>query len=154
MRLRVLVVGIFHFSSQKTKMKPTNINYAWYQEIIKPFWAPPGWLFGPVWTFLYVIIAASYGYVGYLFINKKISFAVVLPFILNLAFNLAFTPIQFGLQNFYLAALDIILVLVTLLWAMFAIYPYAKWVAWINLPYFLWVCFATALQVTITWLNG
>jgi|SRR3989344_5364939 len=127
--------------------------YTWYQTLIKPSWAPPAWLFGPVWTFLYVLIVISYGYVGYLFINKKIPFVVVLPFVLNLVFNFLFTPIQFGWQNLPLAALDVLLVLATLVWAMVAIWPYAKWVTYLNIPYLLWVCFATVLQLTIAWLN-
>ena len=128
-------------------------TYTWYQTLIKPSWAPPAWLFGPVWTFLYVLIVISYGYVGYLFINKKIPFVVVLPFVLNLVFNFLFTPIQFGWQNLPLAALDVLLVLATLVWAMVAIWPYAKWVTYLNIPYLLWVCFATVLQLTIAWLN-
>ncbi len=128
-------------------------NYSWYQNLIKPSWAPPSWLFGPVWTALYVIIIISFSYVGYLYVNKRITFIVILPFILNVIFNLAFTPIQFGLKNNYLAALDILLVLGTLIWLMFAIYPHAKWVALVNIPYLLWVVFATVLQLAITYLN-
>ncbi|HCC05370.1 TPA: hypothetical protein DEP58_03645 [Patescibacteria group bacterium] len=41
-------------------------TYSWYQTLSKPTWAPPAWVFGPVWTVLYIIIAISYGYVGYL----------------------------------------------------------------------------------------
>lgn len=128
-------------------------TYSWYQTLIKPAWAPPSWLFGPVWTALYCIIAASYGYVGYLFFKGRIPFIVALPFLLNLIFNLAFTPLQFGLQNNLLAAIDILLVLGTLAWALIAIFPYAKWVAFANIPYFVWVSFATVLQLTITYLN-
>lgn len=127
--------------------------YSWYQTLIKPTWAPPSWIFGPVWTFLYVLIALSYGYVAYLYFTKKISFGVFLPFILNIVFNLLFTPLQFGIQSNILAAVDILLVLGTLIWALFAIYPYAKWVSYINIPYLAWVCFATVLQLTITILN-
>ena len=61
--------------------------------------------------------------------------------------------IQFGLKNNILAAADITLVLATLIWAMIAIYPYAKWVALVNIPYLLWSLFATVLQLTITYLN-
>ncbi len=125
----------------------------WYKTLIKPSWAPPSYLFGPVWTFLYSIIFVSFGYVGYLYINKKIPFAVLLPFILNLAFNFAFTPIQFGLKNNYLAAADILLVLVTLVWALYSIYPHARWVSFVNIPYLGWVTFATVLQLSITYLN-
>ncbi len=128
-------------------------TYNWYQTLIKPDWAPPAWLFGPVWSVLYVIIAASFGYVAYLYFKGAIPFFVLLPFILNLIFNFAFTPLQFGLQNNLLAAIDILLVLVTLGWALYVIHSYVPWVTYVNIPYFLWVTFATVLQLTITYLN-
>ncbi|MCX6731687.1 MAG: tryptophan-rich sensory protein [Candidatus Parcubacteria bacterium] len=133
-----------------------NKSYNWYQQLIKPSWAPPGWLFGPVWTVLYVLIAISFGYAGWLFFNGKINFLTLLPFILNLIFNFAFTPIQFGLKNNFLASVDILLVLATLIWAMLAISlasPSGGWVAYIQIPYLLWVSFATILQLTIAFLN-
>jgi tryptophan-rich sensory protein len=128
-------------------------NYNWYSQLIKPSWSPPAWLFGPVWTFLYILIAISFGKVFLMFFQKKVSFIVILPFILNLIFNFAFTPLQFGLKNNLLAAVDVILVLSTLIWAIIAIYPHALWVAYIQIPYLLWVSFATVLQLTITCLN-
>ena len=128
-------------------------NYNWYSRIIKPTWSPPAWLFGPVWTFLYVLIFISFGKVILMFFNKQIPFLILLPFILNLIFNFAFTPIQFGLQNNLLAALDILLVLGTLIWAMVVIYPYAHWITYIQIPYLIWVSFATVLQLTVTYLN-
>ena len=128
-------------------------TYNWYQSLIKPSWAPPSWLFGPAWTFLYTLIAISFGYVFYLFSKGKITFLVLLPFILNIIFNFAFTPLQFGLKNNLLAMIDIILVLITLIWSLISIFPHAKWVAYINIPYLLWVSFATLLQITVTYLN-
>lgn len=128
-------------------------SYNWYSQLLKPTWAPPSWIFGPVWSILYILIAISFGKVFLLFFNKQISFIILLPFILNLIFNFIFTPIQFGLKNNLLAAIDILLVLITLLWAMYAIYPYAKWVTYIQIPYLLWVLFATVLQLTITYIN-
>jgi len=128
-------------------------TYNWYQQLIKPSWSPPAYLFGPVWTFLYILIAISFGSVFRLFFQKQVSFLVLLPFILNIIFNLAFTPIQFGLKNNLLAAIDIVLVLGTLIWAIVSIYPVSKWVSYIQIPYLLWVCFATVLQLTITCLN-
>ncbi len=130
-----------------------NKTVEWYSKIIKPSWSPPSWIFGPVWTVLYAIIIVSFGYVGYLFFQRRIPFIVVLPFILNIIFNLAFSPIQFGWQNLPLAAIDILLVLGTLIWAMIAISPHAKWVSFANIPYLLWVLFATVLQLTITVIN-
>jgi tryptophan-rich sensory protein len=128
-------------------------NYNWYSQLIKPSWSPPAWIFGPVWTFLYILIAISFGKVFLMFFQKKVSFIVILPFILNLICNFAFTPLQFGLKNNLLAAVDVILVLGTLIWAIIAIYPYARWVAYIQIPYLLWASFATVLQLTITYLN-
>jgi tryptophan-rich sensory protein len=57
------------------------------------------------------------------------------------------------LQNNLLAAVDIFLVLGTLIWALIAIWPHAKWITYANIPYLLWVLFATTLQFTITYLN-
>lgn len=128
-------------------------TYNWYQTLIKPDWAPPAYLFWPVWTILYILIAISFGYTFYMFLRKQIEFKVIIPFILNLFFNFIFTPIQFGLQNNLLAALDIILVLSTIIWLMISIYPYTKWITYIQIPYLLWVSFATVLQLTITYLN-
>lgn len=127
--------------------------YSWYSQLIKPDWAPPSWLFGPVWTFLYIIIAITFGVVFYKVVIGKSPWKTALPFVLNLIFNFAFTPIQFGLRNNLLAAIDILLVLITLIWAIGSIYKKVKWIALSNVPYLLWVCFATVLQLTVTYLN-
>lgn len=132
-------------------------TYNWYSQLIKPSWAPPGWLFGPVWTVLYAIIAVTYGTVFYKAFKGKLPWRVALPFALNLVFNLAFTPIQFGLKNNLLATLDILLVSGTLIWALVAVWrasPDLRWVVYANIPYLLWGLFATALQITITVLNA
>ncbi len=130
-----------------------NNTYNWYSTLVKPTWAPPSWIFGPVWSVLYAIIAVSYGTVFYKVYTKELPAMVAVPFVLNLIFNFSFTYFQFGLKNNLLASVDILLVLVTLIWALVAIYPHIKWVALANIPYLLWVSFATILQLTITYLN-
>ncbi|KKW12468.1 MAG: CrtK protein, membrane protein-like protein [Candidatus Jorgensenbacteria bacterium GW2011_GWB1_49_9] len=125
----------------------------WYASLIKPSWAPPAWLFGPVWTFLYILIGISFGRVFLLAWRKRIGKIVALPFALNLILNLAFSPIQFTLQNNFLAAIDILLITATLVWGMAAIYKHEKWLTYIQIPYLLWVSFATVLQLTVTYLN-
>ena len=126
---------------------------AWYAQLAKPFFAPPSWVFGPVWTLLYIVIAISFGFVLLQYLKRRVRFATLLPFILNLLFNLAYTPLQFGLKNNALASVDILLVLGTLVWALAGIRRRVGWVPWVNLPYLLWVAFATVLQLSITWLN-
>lgn len=128
-------------------------NFTSYAKLLKPSWAPPAWIFGPVWTFLYALIAISFGAVFYKLATKEIPFVVALPFILNLIFNFSFTYFQFGLKNNALAGIDILLVLGTLVWAMIAIFPHARWITYIQIPYLLWVSFATVLQFTVTFLN-
>ena len=130
-----------------------NQAYSWYSTLIKPSFAPPSWLFGPVWSILYVIITVTFVRVFFLAFKGAIPLMVIFPFILNLIFNFSFTPIQFGLKNNYLAAVDILLVLGTLVWAMFSIWPHSRILAYAQIPYLLWVCFATVLQLTVTWLN-
>lgn len=126
---------------------------AWYAQLAKPFFAPPAYLFGPVWTVLYIVIAISFGYVLVQYLKRRLPWQQLLPFVLNLVFNAAYTPIQFGLKNNLLASVDIVLVLGTLAWAMATIWRRARWVALVNIPYLLWVAFATVLQFSITWLN-
>lgn len=125
----------------------------WYAQLEKPSWAPPSTVFAPVWSALYVIIAVSFGVVVAKYFQKEIPFMVLLPFILNALFNALFMPLQFGLMSNELALVDIVLVLGTLIWAMIAIYPFASWVAYVQIPYLLWVSFATVLQFSITFLN-
>ncbi len=126
---------------------------SWYSTLIRPSWAPPSWLFGPVWTVLYILITVSFGTVFLKVIRSELPRILAFPFVLNLIFNFSFTYFQFGLKNNFLAAIDILLVLITLVWAMVAIYPHIKWVALINIPYLAWVSFATVLQLSVTWLN-
>ncbi len=134
-------------------MARANSSFSWYRTLKKPAWAPPGWLFGPVWTVLYILIAISFGFVFVKAAFGDIPAGTAILFGLNLVFNLAFTPLQFGLKNNLFAAIDITLVLVSLVWALAAVWPEARWVAYANISYLLWVIFATTLQFTVTYLN-
>lgn len=128
-------------------------TYNWYQALIKPTWAPPSFIFGPVWSFLYVIIFITFGTVFYKIYKGELPKHILVPFVLNLIFNAMFTPLQFGLKSNLLAMVDILLVLATLVWAMIVIWPHIKWIVYANIPYLAWVSFATVLQITITLIN-
>ena len=145
--------SVFFVFMYNKSIMPTH---DWYSQLIKPSWSPPAWLFGPVWTVLYIIIAVSFGSVIYKAFTGGVQWLIALPFVLNLVFNFAFTSIQFGLKNNLLASIDILLVLITLVWALVAIWqsvPELRWVVYVNIPYLVWVSFATVLQLTITSLN-
>jgi len=130
-----------------------NNTTLWYSKLIKPSFAPPSWLFGPVWTVLYTIIFSTYSYIIYKIIKGDFPRVLLWPLLLNLVFNFLFTPIQFGLKNNLLATIDITLVLGTLIWLISLVLPISKPLSYAQIPYLLWVSFATILQISITWLN-
>ena len=86
-------------------------------------------------------------------IRKKIPWKATIPFAVNLAANLAFTPIQLGLRSLFWAAADILLVWGSILWMMLVIWKYYRWVAIAQVPYLVWVSIATVLQLSISWHN-
>jgi tryptophan-rich sensory protein len=124
-----------------------------YINLRKPSWAPPGWVFGPARTVLYIMIVISFGKVFILTLQQEIGFMIALPFLLNLIFNFIFSFFQFKLKNNILATIDILLILLTIIRCMQSIYPYVHWVTYMQIPYLLRVGFATILQITITYLN-
>jgi len=134
----------------ETRYTPTM---SWYETLTKPSWAPPASLFGTVWSILYPIILIAYGFVIVQAVRGEMPRSVLWPVLINLAANAAFTPIQFGLRNLVLAELDIIVVLVTIVWSMIAIWPHARLAAIALVPYLIWVSIATVLQTSITLLN-
>jgi tryptophan-rich sensory protein len=85
--------------------------------------------------------------------RSRVPLLVALPFAINLVANLIFTPIQFGMWNLPLAAVDILVIWGTIVWMMLSIWPHHRWVATAQVPYFVWVSIATVLQFSITWMN-
>lgn len=130
-----------------------NSTTDWYHSLNKPSWTPADNVFGIVWGLLYPIIIAVNIFVLLQVVQQKLDWRIGLIFWINLAFNLAFTPIQFGLRNNYLALIDILLILITIIMAMVAIWPHYRWVTVAFTPYFIWVSIASVLQFSIALLN-
>ena len=125
----------------------------WYNSLAKPSWTPAPATIGLIWKILYPVILISFGFVFVQTIRGKVGWMVALPFAINLVANLIFTPIQFGMRNLPLAAVDILVVWATIIWCVIAVWPHFKWVAFAQGPYFVWVSLATVLQLSITWMN-
>ena len=125
----------------------------WYNSLEKPAWTPSPAAIGTIWQMIYPIILLSFGFVLLQAFRRKLPWLVVLPFGINLVANLVFTPIQFGMRNLPLAAIDILIVWATIIWLSVAIWKHYRWVALSQLPYFIWVSIATVLQLSITWSN-
>ncbi len=125
----------------------------WYDSLVKPAWTPEPSTIGLVWRILYPIIIVTFAFVFVQALRKKIPGKATLPFAINLIANIAFTPIQFGLRSLVLAAADILLVWITIIWMIAVIWKHYRWVAIAQVPYFVWVTIATLLQLSISWNN-
>jgi benzodiazapine receptor len=125
----------------------------WYNSLAKPSWTPAPATIGLIWQILYPVILVSFCFVFVQTFRGNVRWVIAIPFAVNLAANLAFTPIQFGLRNLPLAAVDIVIVWATILWCMIAIWPHYRWVSLAQVPYFIWVSLATVLQLSITTMN-
>ena len=126
----------------------------WYALINKPFFTPPNWVFAPVWTLLYIMMGFAAGSVWNKIdtdeANVKKAF---LFFLIQLALNALWSFLFFGLQNPFLASIEIIL-----LWLMiFETYKQFKNVdklaANLLLPYLVWVSYAMLLTISVWYLN-
>jgi tryptophan-rich sensory protein len=123
----------------------------WYAEIAKPAWTPPSWVFGPVWTILYVMIALS----AWLVWRAQPRFGVPIGlWCAQLALNTIWSWLFFGLERPDLAAGDIVVLLGTIVATAYAFAGVSRTAALLLLPYGLWVGFATALNIAIWRLNA
>jgi benzodiazapine receptor len=125
----------------------------WYDSLQKPSWTPEPSTIGLIWQCLYPVILITFCFAFVQVFRKKLPPKVALPFGINLVSNLLFTPIQFGMRNLPLAAIDILIVWATIIWIMVAIWKHYRWVALAQVPYFVWVSIATVLQLSITFWN-
>ena len=120
----------------------------WYRRLDKPRWQPPDWLFAPVWTVLYAMIALA----GWL-VWREMGFAdAAVPltaYAVQLILNAAWTPIFFGLRRPGLAAIEIAMLWASILATIWFFYPVSPAAAGLLVPYLVWVSFAGALNISI-----
>jgi tryptophan-rich sensory protein len=125
----------------------------WYDSLLKPSWTPAPATIGLVWRILYPVILVSFAFVFVQAFRRRVPRRVAVPFAANLVANLIFTPIQFGLRDLKLAAVDIVIVWATIPWMMAVVWRHSRWVAVAQVPYLVWVSLATVLQLSITAMN-
>lgn len=126
----------------------------WYDALIKPALNPPSWIFSPVWTVLYIMMALSAFLVWKKGWKRKEVRIALAMFGVQLALNLIWSPLFFGLQNPLLAFVDIVLMLAAIIWTIVLFYKLSRFAAYLLIPYLIWVSFATYLNFSIWWLNG
>lgn len=128
----------------------------WYSALAKPSWTPPPWLFGPVWTVLYVLIAVAGWRVwqaapapGH---DARRMVALALWGV-QACLNMAWSWLMFGLNRIDLAAADIAALWLAIAGFILAAAPVSRPAAWLFAPYLAWVSFAAALNFAVLWLN-
>ena len=128
----------------------TNVN-SWFSTINKPFFNPPNWLFGPVWTLLYLLMGISL----YLIWNKgfKKHKTAIYIFGIQLILNSLWSILFFGLKSPLFAFIEIIFLWAAILLSIIKFYKISKPAAYLLIPYILWVSFAAVLNLAIVLLN-
>jgi len=126
----------------------------WYQGINKPSWNPPGWIFGPVWTTLYVLMGISLFLIWKSEIASDYKRNALILFAIQLTLNFFWSFIFFNQNQIGWAFVEIIALWLLILLTIFAFASINKTAAWLLVPYISWVSFAAILNYTIWKLNS
>jgi tryptophan-rich sensory protein len=116
----------------------------WYNGLKKPFWNPPGWVFGPVWTILYLLM----GYASHIIWTQGNRLALIV-YGAQLIINFAWTPIFFRYQQPDIALGMIAALWCLILWMLYLFKQSSMTAFWLIVPYFIWVSYATTLNAYI-----
>jgi len=120
-----------------------------YSQLYKPDFFPPAWLFAPVWTILYILM----GIAAYLVWKKGEAKEQLFIFSLQLILNLLWSPIFFGLHQYFWAFIEILILLIVIIWTIISFNRKSKTAAYLMIPYLFWVSFATILNYVVFMIN-
>lgn len=134
--------GLFTASSVST----------WYPELSKPSWTPPSWLFGPVWTMLYVMMAVALWLAWRS--QPQAAWSCTVVFAVQLVLNLAWSAVFFGLRQPGWAVAEIVVLWVAIAATAWRLWLVAPAAGLLMVPYLAWVTFATTLTAAIWRMNG
>jgi len=124
----------------------------WYASLNRPSFSPPNWVFGPVWTTLYVLLGFSFFLVWKQSPSKHRTLAIIV-FAFQMFFNFAWSFIFFYFNMIGIALIEIILLWISIAVMIFLFYKIKPLAAYLNIPYLLWVSFATILNAGYYFLN-
>lgn len=130
----------------------TSSLESWYQKLVKPSFNPPGWLFGPVWISLYLLMGISL-YLVWIRRPEQGTFAALVFFGIQLLLNTLWSVVFFGLQRPGLAFLEILFLFTAILVTAFLFFKISRPAAYLMIPYLIWVGFASVLNYFIWRLN-
>lgn len=126
---------------------------AWYANLNKPFFNPPGWVFGPVWTTLYVLMAVSAFLVWRKGLDTRAVRIALAFFVLQLVLNALWTPLFFGAKMPLAAFIEILFLWAAILLTILTFARVSRLAALLLIPYIAWVSFAAVLNASIWLLN-
>ena len=127
----------------------SSFKEPWYSEIILPTFNPPSWVFGPVWTVLYILMSVAIWIVWSKTSDKKI----LQLYFIHLFFNAIWSIIFFGFHQIFIALIDLGIILIFIIWLMKIYYQVSKISFLLMTPYLLWCSYALVLNSTIFYLN-
>ncbi len=125
----------------------------WYVAVIKPSFNPPNWIFGPVWTTLYILMAISFWLIWKSDTESSIKNRAMTFFVIQLILNFFWSIIFFSLHQLGFALIEISLMWIFILFSIISFYPISKTASFLLIPYLLWVSFASVLNFAIWKLN-
>ncbi len=121
----------------------------WYSQIIQPTFSPPSWVFGPVWTALYILMSMAV-WLNWISIKQK---RVLVIYFAHIFFNGIWSIIFFGFHNIFIALIDLLIIIIFIIWLMVIYYRSNKLSFLLMFPYLLWSSYAFLLNGSIYYLN-
>lgn len=125
---------------------------SYYYSLDLPPFAPPSWIFGPMWTVLYILMGMALYFLTQMD-ERKLKRKLLTLFVIQFICNFLWSALFFNLQSNFIAAVDITILVIVLTILLYHLWLHFCLVMWLLVPYYLWVLFATLLNYSIYFLN-
>lgn len=146
-------IGVCFLAAAVGSAFTTGAIDTWYATLNKPFFSPPNWVFGPVWTLLYLLMGIALYLVWVANGDKKAKRQGLTFFFIQLVFNVLWSILFFGLKSPSLAFVEIIILWIAIFLTIRSFFKISKLAGWFLIPYIAWVSLASILNLSIVLLN-